>query len=613
MKKNHLTIGVIINVFLCFFLFFSSYRVFNVDELSSLILLLSGVFATIQLLKDEIKTKEILKEYFKLKYIFVLLLLLIGNTFIMFGYPLFLNNSFIVCDLEKIFKFILGFLWVMPINLCILMFFERKINEKKVEKHNNKKLIIIPFVIITLIWSFYLFINSPGSLTSDSVDQYLQAIGLRRITQYHPALMTIILRISTFIFKSTIPYLIFQILFGAFTITLILNELYKKGVKFGKIILISILVALLPQNLTMIVSLWKDIIYTIALLLMTYLFWKIATNREEFFKSKIMILLLIISFVLVTLYRHNGIGPFLFGIIYFVYNAIRYKDKKIWATIFVIIFTIVLVKGPIFTLFDVDKKNTITSNYSAISNNVVRVTASILQNGKKVSSDITKVTDNYANEELLIKYYDKYNIDKLTFNAEIDKYRSNRKKTVISNKDAVITYLKLLYKYPLSTVKERLDGTDILWNVHQPADGFNSTFATGIWLPNVTTAKEILSLQTLNDNINEKEVGYVPNNKLFNEIISFIYRANNSFILNNIMFRPGFFLSLLLIGMLCIFKNSKQLLAMYIPFLGNTATWLILLCYQAFRYVWYIQIISIFTATLILISECPKKLKRKKW
>lgn len=68
-------------------------------------------------------------------------------------------------------------------------------------------------------------------------------------------------------------------------------------------------------------------------------------------------------------------------------------------------------------------------------------------------------------------------------------------------------------------------------------------------------------------------------------------------------FRSGFYLGLILIMILYFWKNNKKNMIMYIPLLGNLATWVLLLYYQTYRYVWFMQIIAIMSILLIVSSK----------
>lgn len=53
----------------------------------------------------------------------------------------------------------------------------------------------------------------------------------------------------------------------------------------------------------------------------------------------------------------------------------------------------------------------------------------------------------------------------------------------VSLSQAFSCYLEGLFKYPGIIIKDRLDGSNIVWGVIQPQNSFNHRYAEGIWLP----------------------------------------------------------------------------------------------------------------------------------
>ena len=139
----------------------------------------------------------------------------------------------------------------------------------------------------------------------------------------------------------------------------------------------------------------------------------------------------------------------------------------------------------------------------------------------------------------------------------------------------------------------------------QPYNSFNHRYGTGIWLPANLSEEDLTILQeNLSKNIGDEEA-YIPKNKIYDLSTSFAYKLGNFFIFDNIISRGGIYLICLLILTLFLFKNNRKLFPMYLPILGNTATWIVLLAFQAYRYIWYIQVITIFMILFVMV--CGKK------
>ena len=587
---------------LCYLLFESETVGINLDRISMIVFLglsvLSGYFFFTY--TEDFKEKYIRKK----AWIFTLLIAMI-MAFIIAGQPLFLNQVRIYITLKRLLFYSLLVIWCVPVELFFLYLLEKfslKINLKKVNKNeikrNKRKVFWICFMIFMSIWTIVFIGMFPGTITSDSVDQYLQALGVWDLNNSHPVLMTLLLRASLIIIKNPAFFIYLQIIFFAFLLSSILSFLYEHGLSKIFIYTFSFLFSILPSSYLLVVSLWKDVIFTVSLLWMTYLVLKLVLNEKAFFKNKINFISFIISTMLVSFFRHNGIGPFVFVIIYFIYKIIRTKNKS-----YVILTILLLISyGGIHTLNNhlcppVDSN----TSYSPLTNLVTRSSGQILQTSK-LPKYTEKVVTHYGSLKILKSEYDQYNVDSYGFNEKFFSYQNKLgDNAVITTKEAFIAYMHNLFEHPLDTIKERLDGADILWNMKQPDKSFNHRYGTGIWLPANLGEKEI---EALKKNVSSSITGdeaFVPNNKIYNIYTSFAYKLINIFILDNIVSRGAVYIMLLFIVAFYLFKNNRKLYPIYIPMLGNTATWVLLLAFQAYRYIWYIEVITVFIILFVVV------------
>ena len=79
-----------------------------------------------------------------------------------------------------------------------------------------------------------------------------------------------------------------------------------------------------------------------------------------------------------------------------------------------------------------------------------------------------------------IKWYNPFNIDSYRHNPEL---KGGMNVNQVSLSQAFSCYLEGLFKYPGIIIKDRLDGSNIVWGVIQPQNSFNHRYAEGIWLP----------------------------------------------------------------------------------------------------------------------------------
>ena len=586
---------------LCYLLFESNTVGVYLDRFSMIcfmgISILSGYFFFSY--TEEFKQKYLQKK----SWIFILIIAMI-MAFMIAGQPLFLNSVRIYITLKKLLFYFLLVFWCLFTELFSLYLLEEvslKIS-LKYKKHKNKmkddkKVFICSFFIFMIVWTVVFIGMFPGTITSDSIDQYLQALGIWKFNNAHPVLMTFLLRITLIISKNPAFFIYLQIIFFSVLLSFILTFLYKNGLSKKAIYIFSVLFAILPSSYLLIVTLWKDVIFTISLLWMTYLVLKMLLNEKEFFVNKKNSIFFIIATMLVSFFRHNGIGPFVFMIFYFIYKIIRTKNKS-----YVILTILLLISyGGIHTLNNHLCESTSTSTYSPLTNLVTRSSGQILQTST-ISKYTEKVVTHYGSLEMLKSEYNPYNVDSYGFNEKFSEYqKSLGKDASISTKDAFIAYMQNLIYHPSDTIKERLDGADILWNMKQPSNSFNHRYGTGIWLPaNLGSVERKALNQNVSSSIKNQDA-VVPNNKLYSIYVNFAYKLGNYFILDNIISRGGMYMMILFILALFLWKNNRKLYPIYLPMLGNTATWVLLLAFQAYRYIWYIQVITMFIILFVIV------------
>ena len=130
---------------------------------------------------------------------------------------------------------------------------------------------------------------------------------------------------------------------------------------------ISLLFACWPVNGFMVVTLWKDIPYGISLLALTILVLHIVlTNGGWMLSTRNWITLGLVTFC-VAIFRHNGFLPAFatIFILFFLYGNVR---RKILSALILSVMLLVLVKGPIYQLLDVQRGNPISFTFNKLSN-----------------------------------------------------------------------------------------------------------------------------------------------------------------------------------------------------------------------------------------------------
>jgi hypothetical protein len=201
-------------------------------------------------------------------------------------------------------------------------------------KDNLTFIFIFPFLVFS--YSSWLLAFYPGSFSPDSLDQWRQAV-TGFYNNWHPYLYTYLIHLFSLIHKSPSTMLVFQIVLFSFVVSLFLNYLSKKGTNMGLIAFIAILLAVNPLIGYYNITLWKDVLYSILIIilgLMIYLY-----IREDKFRNPLW--LIIISFVSVAsmFIRHNGIiNLILPGVMLLIFVLRDYKKILLFYLPSIVIF-----------------------------------------------------------------------------------------------------------------------------------------------------------------------------------------------------------------------------------------------------------------------------------
>ena len=605
-EKNKKAIIIpLVLIYLILFTNIGLYKIVYLDFISLILLFILNIIIGYFISKID---NSIIKKYFDKKYKKILFLIIsLINSFLFAGYQLFLSGNYINFNLMLFSKYILLTILIIAFELFIIYLYEININKiicenKELTKKEYFKKFIILFAIFFGIWFISLLAHYPANMTSDTADQWAQAIGLRTISTAHPAFISIYYRILHNLGLGVFGIALIQVFIFSFVLTYIFMYFYTQRINYLFLCILSLIISILPSSYLLVTTLWKDVPYTLFLLLMCFYTYRLVREKNNFLTIK-NILLFSISIIITYLTRHNGIGPLVFIIILLITYSITLKNYKPISIIIISLIVIKIITGPVFSYFKVDKGDGKPKD-STFVNTVIRSTGSLVYKGKAVKKEYLDIVETNLSKELLIKYYHPFNGDTYGFTKEVVDYlKENSDKPVITTKNVLEIYLWELLHYPNIIIKERLDASSLFWTVFMPDGSFNHKYADGIYFPENLDG-EIVGVKLNDNNYYSNQNIVVKGLRLINKIVEKVK------IFDSIVWRSG--LSLILITILSyiviINKNTINLLSL-LPMLGNMGTWILLMSHQSFRYVWYINIILFL---FILISFTKEEQHEKK-
>ena len=360
-----------------------------------------------------------------------------------------------------------------------------------------------------------------------------------------------------------------------------------------KIYITAIFITILPVTGIFLVTMWKDVDFSLAILYLTFLIYLIIKDFDYFNKNKFNYLFLVICLICVGVFRHNGIVAMIFTIIMLLIYALKKKKKILLIILFVPIISVYIINKPLYKLLKVEDA---PANFDV---------ATILHGFNYLMYTDNLNIDSEAYRYLISKMpkkawkysYDKYNIDLMLHytNYDIRNVKLNKKKLVK-------LYIKQFIKTPSFLIKDRLYGTDIIWNVSEKDeimtykyqifhDEFETNYAKSFAIRN----------KKMHLNIEE--------NKYQSYIDNILVSISNNEILNSLFFRTGIYVDLLIIMIIyCILNKNKQILLCLFPLTINILTLLMFMHHYEYRYVWNVFLIICLFIVIFIYDKTEKEI-----
>ena len=465
-----------------------------------------------------------------------------------------------------------------------------KIKMKKIEKTDILIFLTVIIICLGAALAFY-----PGLMTSDNIDQLNQAVtGV--YSDSHPILHTVIIGTIYKLFNNSIAVSIFQVIVFAVIWTYSCKVIRKENnTNLNKLfqIVLTIIICLIPVNFLYSITLWKDILYTYAILgviLYTYI-----GIKNNFNYNWIQMILVSLFLVLVMRVRHNGfpIGLVMF-VIFLLANIVKNKKFKksiLFVGIFAITFAVLSIPKWTFKL-----KKTPSVAGTFISTKVYCMGA-LLNENIELQEDEYEFLNNILPVDEWKDNYDMYTGNPILFNSNVKlKYAKENAETFDS------IFYKYAKKYPKTVLKHFISVNSMFWSVKE---------------------KGYMNAIVINNNSMEEHVLWKDEYKTESksEILSSIYnkiieKTSNNRVLYSLLYRPAtlFYLTIIII-LIIIFKTKKMSYILLIFPMGmNICTYIPFISSQDLRYAYpsFITCYFVFLLLFLIILQQKDTEKRKK-
>ena len=442
------------------------------------------------------------------------------------------------------------------INGVLYLIENRKILSKIFDQQNySRKKIIIFMLGIAAVYLLYLVVYAPGIVAGDSLSSIRQ-IREGFLENHHPVFYTcfigLCLKVGEFIKDSNtgiLLYCFFQIAVCSWTYASFLMWLKKKGVRKLIIILVFLYFVLYPVFAIYSITLWKDPMFSCALLWMIMMLYDFCQSQEYIAWKKLLMFGL--TGILIGLLRNNGIYIFIFVFAGMI-CGLKKNRKRIMAVIVPSILILYCITGPFYENI-LHAKPRFVESVGIPLQQMARVVA---EDGEMNKED-EEFLFSLLPEEKWEEYYTPFLVDPIKWAPEFNtKYLNSHKKQFLK------TWVSLLEKNLDIYVEQYFMGT------------------TGFWRIGAERTNEFVKLE-----VDENPYGIYEDSplgeKLSEEIKDKIETALDKLPM-------GVYIWLMFFDLLyCVVKRKYKYVTMLLPMLGNWGT-LMIATPTAFglRYIW---------------------------
>ncbi|MDD1443997.1 DUF6020 family protein, partial [Dolichospermum sp. ST_sed3] len=320
-------------------------------------------------------------------------------------------------------------------------------------------------LIPVVVWVVYCLTYWPGLVVSDFLDQWSQVLNFR-FDNNHPAFHTLTMWLISRIFPSPGLVSLAQII----TLGLLIGHIFKRQIELGinklALIVTSLFLALSPVTTTMVISLVKDIPFSIAFLWFSWQIVEILISQGQWLTSKKNIILFAISAALVSLFRHNGMPIILvIVVIIFAFHWKNYKNLLIFSLLFTLM--IFVIKGPVYSLFRVNTTKTVNS----LPFFILPYIGAHLKANTPISMEEKEFLDEIMNTDNDWEY-NQYTMLPLVFNPKL-----NSQLVARSSNRIIYMFFQLTKRNPSVTLNHLITINNMIWEINLPPGGIHHTVA----------------------------------------------------------------------------------------------------------------------------------------
>lgn len=321
-----------------------------------------------------------------------------------------LGHGWKVAIIQMVFIFsgsVLFLQWALTQIFILLDNTDKKKLEAQERKIPVRKVFGVSYVVMVVLWLPVWLAHAPALMNSDTIDQIQQALGMRPVSNHHPAVHTLLMR---GIYRITC-FLGIQDIEVSFGIIGVLQLLLMAAVCAGAatyvyywkrnkylLVLMIVFYGVVAYNAYYSITLWKDTLHagiTVVFLMLLHAYLSTVDGKRKLLTA------ILGSGILFSLFRSNGMYALLLWavllLVVVLSNGLRKKSvglKKeviLLLTIGGVLVISWIMKGPVYAAMEIDEP-VITEKLSIPLQQV----ACVVANNRELSAEETEMINRIA-------------------------------------------------------------------------------------------------------------------------------------------------------------------------------------------------------------------------
>lgn len=335
---------------------------------------------------------------------------------------------------------------------------------EKLNKQQKYHFLIMIIILLIGIYFPLIIAFSPGNMYIDSYSQWGQAMGGIPLSDWHPVFTTLLMKVSYKLIGTPIVYTLMQVIGSIFVLTYFSKVMLDLRLKRTYVLLSVFFILLTTLLLSNMVTLYKDNLYNLSLILLTLFLVRIYFIEPNWLKHPLAIIIFALNYNIGLLGRHNG---FYVGVAFLVIWLLFSFDK--WREVAIT----VLLTGVVFMGYQtlLDKRfDIIPGSPSEKYSMVLQHIGAVVDEDKPLSEEQTEFLSQIIPITTWKEKYTPVMIDPVKFHQDFNKEFINT-----HQKELLQTWLAIGRKYPLLYLKAELQQIRPLWDVNGWEHGLPGT------------------------------------------------------------------------------------------------------------------------------------------